>query len=146
MAEEERPVDPASGALSPDPLELGSYAVCDLTYDDAGQVVRVSTPAACRAQATDLICDFTYDERGLLHRCIDGGTSDPSATDTVTTECDYDLLGACVRCATLATGGIASPQTLLTYDGFHRLSSAADPMGNLTIFEYDNQGRVSTSV
>ncbi len=143
VADEERPVNPAPGALTPNPQELGSYAICNLTYDDAGQIVRVSTPAACRAQATDLACDFTYDERGLLHHCIDGGTGNPNA---VTTECDYDLLGDCVRSATLASDGVSSPQMLFTYDGFHRLASATDPMDNLTIFEYGNDGSVTTSV
>ena len=143
VAEEERPVNPAPGSLSPDPRELESYAICNLAYDDAGQIVRVSTPAACRAQATDLVRDFSYDERGLLQRCIDGGTGNP---DAVTTECDYDLLGSCVRCATLAPDGVSSPQTLFTYDGFHRLTSTTDPMDNLTIFEYGNDGSVTTSV
>ena len=141
IAEEDRPVD-GSGVLVPDTLGIENFAVCDLSYDNAGQLVRVATPAACRAQATDLACDFTYDERGLLRRCIEGGTG---GSNPVTTECDYDLLGACVRCATLADGG-TSPETLFSYDGFHRLASTTDALGNVTTLEYDNQGFVTTSV
>lgn len=141
VAEEERPVD-ASGVLTPDSLDLANFAIRDLTYDDAGQCVRVSTPAACRAQATDLACDFSYDERGLLHRCIEGGAGNAAA---VTSECDYDALGACVRCATLAAAGAISPEALFTYDSFHRLSAARDPMGNVATFAYDNRGSVTES-
>ena len=140
IAAEERPVD-ASGVLTPDSLGIDNFAVCDFTYDDAGQCVRVSTPAACRGQATDLACDFTWDERGLIHRCIEGGAGQPSS---VTTECDYDVCGALVRSATVATGLTAHEWTF-DYDGFHRPSSIIDPMGNETTLGYDNDGTVTRS-
>ena len=141
VAAEELPVDAAS-LLEPDPATLANFAVCDIGYNDAGQAVSLSTPAACRAQSVDQDCDFTYDERGLLHRCIAGGQGNPAA---VTTEFDYDSLGALTRCATLGSG-VASPETLYQYDGFHRLSSVTDPMGNVTTFDYANDGMVTRSV
>ncbi len=144
VAEEVRPVDGLS-SLDPGALGIENFDVCDFTYDDAGQLVRLSTPAVCRDQSSDLACAFSYDERGLLHRCIEGDTGDPKIAGTVTTECDYDSLGALVRCATIGAG-VASPTTLFTYDGFHRLTSTTDPMGNLTTYDYPNDGSVITSI
>jgi YD repeat-containing protein len=144
VAEEERPVD-GSSTLDPSSLGIENFMVCDFTYDDAGQLTRLSTPAVCRNQSSDLACAFTYDERGLLHRCIVGDTGDPKVAGTVTTERDYDSLGALVRCATLGSG-VAGPQTLFAYDGFHRLLSTTDPMGNIFTYDYANNGSVTTSV
>ncbi len=143
IAAEERPVNSPPAALAPAPSDLASYNVCDITLDNAGQVTRVSTPAACRGQATDLACDFTYTERGQLHRCIEGGLGTPGA---VTTEYAYDLVGATSRCTTLGDTPAASPQTLVSYDGFHRISSITDPMGNVVQYTYGNDGSVMTSV
>lgn len=135
VAKEDRPAADV-GLL---PLTVANYAVTDLAYDAAGQVVRLSTPAACRGQSSDAVVDVRYDERGLLHRCIAGGLELPGA---VTTEFDYDTLGALVREACIApTGG----STLYTYDGFHRPTSITDAMGNQVTFAYDETGRVTTS-
>lgn len=142
VATEERPVNSPPSALAPAAADLASYDVCDITLDNAGQVSRLSTPAACREQATDLVCDFTYTERGQLHRCIEGGLGTAGA---VTTEYQYDSRRAVVRC-TLVLSGVPSPQSLCTYDGFRRLSSVTDPMGNVTEYAYGNDGSVTTSV
>lgn len=139
IAAEERPTD-TTGLLEPDPLTIENFAVTDFTYDHAGQVVRASTPAVCRGQSADAVADLTYDERGLVHRVIAGGNGNP---DAVTTEYDYDTLGACVREACLAPDG---GETLYAYDGFHRLASVTDAMGNVAVHEYGNDGSVTTSV
>lgn len=138
VATEERPTD-TTGLLEPDPLTLENFAVTDFIYDDAGQVVRASTPAVCRGQSTDSVVDLTYDERGLLHHVVAGGLGTLGA---VTTEYDYDTLGACVREACLAPDG---GETLYAYDAFHRPSSIIDAMGNESVFTYDEAGRVTTS-
>ena len=140
VAEEARPVD-ASGAPAPDALGLENFDLADITYDAAGQVVRVSNAAGSQGLAARM-CDFIYDERGLPHRVIEGGAGTPGA---VTTECDYDALGAPVRLAIIAPG-VPAPETRYAYDGFHRLSSVTDAMGNTATFAYDDQGRVITSV
>ena len=145
IALEERPTD-TTGLLEPDPMTLANFAVTDFTYDHAGQVVRASTPAACRGQSTDAIVDLSYDERGFVHRCVAGGNGNPSG---VTIEYDYDRLGARVREACVSGSGGATTtlsQTLYTYDGFHRPSSITDAMGNRIIFDYGNDGYVTCSV
>jgi YD repeat-containing protein len=142
IATEERPVNSPPAALSPAPSDLANYDVCDITLDNAGQVTRLSTPAACRGQATDLACDFTYTERGQLHRCIEGGLGTAGA---VTREYQYDSVRLAVR-FTRVVSGIPCPQSLCTYDGFHRISSITDPMGNVTEYAYGNDGSVTTSL
>lgn len=141
VAVEERPAD-ASGLLVPDTLGIENFDVCDITRDPAGQIVSLSTPAACRMQAADEDCDFTYDERGLLHRCIAGGSGSPAS---VTTECDYDSVGAPVRHA-ITGAGVPGLETLHGYDSFHRLASITDAMGNVVSFSYANDGMVSCTL
>lgn len=128
-----------------DELSIGEFMVCDITYNPAGEVTRLSTPAACRNQATDRACTYSYDERGFLHRVHEGDTGNPGATGIVTTECDYDADGNLTRCATLVDGGI-SPECFYTYDGFHRPTSITDPMGNVATYTYANDGYVTCSI
>lgn len=141
VAIEERPVDAPAGLLTPASLGIENFAVTDRTYDDAGQVVRLSTPAVCRAQPVDYACDFSYDERGLLHRVVQGGVG---AASPVTTQYDYDSAGALVQ-VTAVDAASGNPSTSLVYDELHRLASINDPMGNVTTFEYDNKGFVTAS-
>lgn len=141
VAREELPADPGTATEVP-AGDLAKFAVCDFTYDAAGQCVRTTVPAACRNQASDRVCDYLWDERGLLHRCIEGGLG---TAGSVTTECDYDLLGSLVRCATVAPG-ITGPEILLSYDSFRRPSSVTDPMGNVTSCSYANDGTLTLSV
>lgn len=143
IAAEELPVDSPASALAPPAAALSRYDVCDITLDGAGQVSRLSTPAACRAQATDLACDFQYTERGQLHRCIEGGLGTATA---VTSEYAYDLVGATTRCTTLGDAPADSPQIQMSYDGLHRPSTITDPMGNVTEYAYGNDGSMTTSV
>ena len=142
VAMEARPVNSPASAIAPASSDLASYDVCDVTLNHAGEVVRVSTPAACRGQAEDLACDFIYNERGLLDRCVEGGTG---TSGSVTTEYQYDSLRAVVRCTTVVSG-LPSPTSVCSYDGFHRPSSVTDPMGNVTEYSYGNDGSVTASV
>lgn len=139
VAVEEGAVD-AGTLLTPDSLGIANFAVCDIEYDAAGQAVRMSTPAACRGQAEDLACDFSYDERGLLHRCVAGGTGNPAA---VTTELNYNSRGGITVLDKLKPG--AEVEILIGYDGFNRLHSVTDPMGNQLFHDYANDGSVTSS-
>jgi YD repeat-containing protein len=141
IAREERPVD-GSSTLDPATLGIENFSVTDISYDASGACVALSTPAACRAQASDAVTSFVLDERGLLHRCVEGGLGNP---DAVTTEYDYNPRGALTRVATIAAAGLSSPETLYTYDGFLRLSSVTDPMGNQSTFDYPQDGSVRAS-
>lgn len=141
IAEEERPVV-VTTELAPEPLGIGNFAVCDFTYNAAGDITRVSTPAACRGSTTDLVCDYQFDERGLLYRCIQGGLG---STSSIVDQIDYSAAGLPVRSARLV-GGAAVSELHCDYDGFHRLSSITDPMGNVVGFSYDSRGGITTEV
>ena len=149
IAEEERPVNASTAppVLDPEMLGIGSFAVVDFTLDDAGQCVRVSTPAACREQPTDAVCDYIFDERGKLFRGISGGIG---AVTSTTVQIDYDPDGAEVRATLLPSGpglpGTDNPTATCTWDGFHRLSTLTDPMGNVVTYAYDEQGYTTISV
>lgn len=140
VSSEERPVNPGASD-TPDSLGLGNFAACDLVRNDAGQIVKLSTPAACREQATDRTIDYEYDERGLLFRRAEGNTG---GSTPLSLQCDYDAKGRIVRTATLTTSP-TNPAETLGYDGFGRVSSVIDPMGNVSTFEYDNTGAVTAS-
>ena len=140
-AQEERPVAVTS-EITPDSLGIENFAVCDFTINSAGEISRVSTPAACRGATEDLVCDYQYDERGLLYRRIQGGLG---AAHAIVDQIDYSHAGLPVRSARLVSGAAVS-EMLCDYDGFHRLSSITDPMGNVVQFSYDSQGGVIREV
>jgi YD repeat-containing protein len=145
ITDEQRPVSPPATVLDPGTLGDENFAVCDFTYDDAGQCVRVATPAASRGQALPAVCDFDYDERGLLYRVTHGGRGNTIST---TQQLDYDALGACVTKSLLPSPGAPALEAItstFSYDGFHRLASSTDPMGNQTFYAYDAQGFVTIS-
>jgi YD repeat-containing protein len=144
MAEEIFPVafDPSSGIVDPATLGLENFSVIDITYGPDGRCARVSVPAASRDALEDAVCDFSYDERGLLHRTIYGGLG---STSSVTTECDYTPAGLVSRRAVVAPG-LSSPEVHFSYDGFHRVTSVIDPMGNETTYGYSRTGHVSVAV
>ena len=141
VADEERPVAVTS-ELTPDSLGIANFAVRDFTFNPAGEVSRVSTPAACRGATEDLVCDYQYDERGLVYRCIQGGLGAP---DAIVDQIDYSHAGLPVRSARLVSGAAVS-EMLCDYDGFHRLSSVTDPMGNVVQFSYDSRGGITREV
>jgi len=148
FAVEERPVSPpvAPPVFDPATAGLENFAGCNYGYDSAGQCVRVSTPAVCRAQSDDAVCDIVYDERGMLYRGISGGLG---ALVSVTTQCDYDARGSMVKATLVSAGGLPgtqNPSASCTFDGFHRLSSCTDPMGNKAVYDYDEQGFVTVSI
>jgi|GEM_PF-4602942 len=102
IADEERPVDAPTvpPVLDPAMLGISNFAVVDFTLDDAGQCVRVSTPAACREQATDAVCDYEYDELRRHYRSTSGGLGSITG---VTVQTDYDPAGAVIRRMLLPT-------------------------------------------
>jgi YD repeat-containing protein len=143
IAEEIFPVDfDPSSVVNPEDLGMENFSVLDISYGPDGRCARVSVPAASRQAWEDAVCDFTYDERRLLHRVIRGGAG---ADSSVTTECDYTPAGLVARRAVVAPG-LPSPEVHFNYDGFHRVTSVTDPMGNETVYGYSRTGHVSVSV
>ncbi len=140
---EQKPVNFPIATLVPTAVDLQSCDVCNYTLNAAGECIRVSKPAASIGQMVDLTCDYRFDERGLLFRSIEGGLG---TADAVTTECSYTMYGIMKACSTLADAPLVSPTVSCTYDGFRRLQSCTDEMGNVTECAYDNKGFVTCSV
>ncbi|MBP7949558.1 MAG: RHS repeat protein [Verrucomicrobiales bacterium] len=149
MASEQRPVD-AGVVVTPvnDPptLLLSDWSVCDFTYNDAGECVQARVPAASRGQNTAAVCLADYDERGFGWQCRTGLPGDPGGS---LVQLDYTPVGMVARCSLLPTQpppGVPPLETVLSYDGFQRLASVTDPMGNMTQCDYDEQGFTTVSV
>lgn len=152
LAVEQRPVD--AGAVTtpvgspPALVDLSEWAVYDFTWNDAGECVQCTVPAASRGQSTDRVCLGFYDERGNVWRTQDGLSGAPGSTRIQT---DYTPAGMVARRLLLPTlppppPAAPDPETVYVYDGFQRLSSVTDPMGNVTQYEYDDQGFTTISV
>lgn len=141
IADEERPVA-ATTETTPDSLGIANFAVLDFTYNAGGEVIRMSTPAACRGATSDLACDFQFDERGRLYQKIAGGGGSVGA---VTTRYDYHPSGQLQRITSLG-GSAGNPETNYAYDGFHRLASVTDPMGNQRVYLYGGRGEITQEV
>jgi len=143
MAKEQRPVFAPPAMLDPTPLGIGNFFTTDFAYDDAGQCIGVSNPAASRGQASDATCEASYDERGLPFQCTQGPIGDPSS---VVTQYDWDAAGACARRAELSSSGLPDRVTRFAYDSLHRLAKSTDAMGNVVRFDRDAQDLVTCSV
>lgn len=148
LATEQRPVNVPTTppVLDPSASGIENFAVTDLGYNDAGECVRVSTPAACRGQSADAVYECQFDERGYFYRGISGGLG---AVTTVTTQMDYDVIGAPVAISLLpssSAGGGEPLTTTCTWDAFHRLKSCISAMGVTTVYDHDDQGSTTCSV
>jgi RHS repeat-associated protein len=79
-----------------------------------------------------------YDERDLLWRTVRAEGGPDQSTD----QTDYDGDGNVVA---VRRGLEASPRvTTMAFDGFDRLTSRTDPMGNVTTYHYDAGGNVTS--
>ena len=142
-AREQKPVDFPVSTLVPTAVDLLSCDVCNYALNSAGECTRITTPAASIGQAVDLVSDYQYDERGLLFRCIEGGLG---TADAVTTECDYTHCGQTSHFRRVVAAPLVSPTVSCLYDGFRRLQTYTDEMGNVTDISYDNKGYATVSV
>lgn len=111
---------------------FGTFVKTETQYNANGGVSLTRSAAAVDgAQPTNVVRTLV-DERDLNYRVIDG-EGDPLAS---TTQFDYNGNRGVVR---LTTGvGSPSPHVVANaYDGFDRLISTTDPMGNVTTYAYD---------
>lgn len=138
----------SSPVLAPPMIAEADYAITDFTYNDAGECIECRVPAASRGQSTDRVCRTFFDERGMEWKSQDGLTGTPGSTIIQT---DYTPDGMVARRLLLPTlppppPVAPNPEVTFTYDGFQRLASRTDPMGNVTQYEYDDQGFTTISV
>ncbi|MBL9114551.1 MAG: RHS repeat protein [Verrucomicrobiaceae bacterium] len=124
-------------------LGLSNFSVSVLTFDAIGACVESRCPAACIDQPNDIVVACSYDERGLPFECVEGAAGTPSA---IKTRFDYSPACDVTRCTVVGGPTGSDVVTTCAYDGFRRLHSCVDPMGNEEQFDYDSEGYVTCSL
>ena len=100
-------------------------------YDGNDQCVQVLGGDAVSGADPHQTVAYEYDERGLLFREIGA----PGSGNSPTNEFAYDPNGQTARVNKVEA--VVLKQKTFAYDGFGRLASATDEMGNQTICFYD---------
>ncbi|UCC29379.1 MAG: hypothetical protein JSU86_14400 [Phycisphaerales bacterium] len=120
-------------------LPEGEFITTEYEYDENRNRTLVRYGEAVEGRQPYNMVRTLYDERDLVFREI-RAEGDP---DQSTTQYDYDGN----RNRTRVSRGLEDilRVTDYTYDGYDRLVSSLDPMGNVTTYHYDaNHNRVST--
>lgn len=113
-------------------LPPGQFVISETSYDaDGGLTLTRSGVAVDGTQPTNVVRTL-YDERGLAYRII-SAEGDPNQSIT---QFDYDGNRNVIRQTVGADTG--SPRvTVNNFDGYNRLRTMTDPMGNVTVHQYD---------
>jgi len=124
-------------------VEPGRFIVTEYGYDGNRNRTVTRFGEATAGRQPNNVVQMLYDERDLPFREIRGA----GGADQSTTQFDYDPNGNRVRVA----HGLEDPDgahvTSSTYDGYNRLFSMTDLMGNVTSHHYDASGnRTNTLV
>jgi len=116
-------------------LPLSEFVTTELEYDANRDVALVRFGEAVSGADPDNVCAIFVDERCLILRVVSGPGSPEQSTD----EWDYDGNGNVVR----HRSGVESVPVRLrqgAFDGYDRLVSTTDPMGNVSEYTYDANG------
>lgn len=117
-------------------VEEGRLIVTEYAYDGNRNLTEIRKGEATSGRQPANVVRFEYDERDLLFWEIRA----PGTPDQSTTQYDYDGNKNLIR---VIQGLEADPRiTELTYDGYDRLVALRDPMGNETLFNYDENGNL----
>ena len=116
--------------------DRAQFIVTEYEYDADGNQTLVRQPEAVNGHQPASLIQRLYDERNLLYREVRA----PGNAAQSTTQTDYDGNGNIVRTwqGLEDTGAVRS--TTSFFDGFNRLVSRTDPMGNLATNRYDPDG------
>jgi RHS repeat-associated protein len=117
-------------------VEPGQFIVTEYAYDGNRNLTEIRKGEATAGRQPANIVRFEYDERDLLFREIRA----PGTPEQSTTQYDYDGNKNLIR--VIQGLEAASHITELTYDGYDRLVAVRDPMGNETLFNYDENGNL----
>ena len=132
-----------NATLGPNDLTCGAMPAAEsitteYEYDANRNATLVRFGEATNGNDPSNIVRTLYDERDLVFE----ETRAPGSADQSTTRFDYDGNSNVTR-STQGTEDTVAPRiTLLSYDGYDRLTTSTDPMGNVTSFHYDANGNV----
>jgi len=124
-----------------DEVDAGHSMVTEYEYDANRNRTLLRKGEATSGDDPDNVVAMAYDERDLLFREIRA----PGSAEQSTEQYDYDGNRSRVR----TTSGLeGTPRvTEQVYDGYDRVVSRTDPLGNVTTYHYDaNANRTSTLV
>ncbi len=137
-AEERAPVQLADSSLSCSSFPAGTAILSRCSYDENRNRRLVESPEAVNGNKPADAVATLYDERDLVFetiRCPD----DPALRSA--TQTDYDLNGN----VWVVRVGLDDPEeqaSFFVHDGYGRLVSTTDPMGNVTTRHYDANGNL----
>lgn len=129
--------DVPPGQLDGAGLPASEFVIVEHEVDNVGRLVRTRSGEATRGVQLDAVVACQYDERGLLYRCVRGA----GGVHVSTEQHDYDAGGNLVRHHTGLEAGARI--THWTHDGFDRVHTVTDPMGNIVTLEHDANGNVT---
>lgn len=148
----------AQGVLQPNPWLTSSYEfdalnqvtreereidgsnsiVVELDYDANRRLILVRKGEATNGNDSDNVVRHQYDERNLPWRTTQGYGSPAESTQQHDYDGNHNLVAVSV-------GLQSNPRVhSATYDGYGRVTSAVDPMGNVHSFVYDAHSHVTT--
>ncbi|MHC4443652.1 MAG: DUF6531 domain-containing protein [Planctomycetota bacterium] len=118
-------------------VPAGEFITTDYKYDANRNRTLVRYGEATKGTQPNNMVQTEYDERDLVYRVVRApGVPGPGGQST--DQVNYDGNGNVVS----TRQGIESAPRITnrTYDGFNRLKTTTDPMGNVTGFTYDANG------
>jgi RHS repeat-associated protein len=115
-------------------LPASEFITNEYEYDDNRNLVLTRHGEAAEGRQPFNVEARICDERGMLYREIRA----PGAPEQSTVQYDYDRN----RNRRTVHSGLESGEhlTVNTFDGYNRLTSTSDPMGNVTTYHYDPNG------
>jgi len=117
-------------------LPDAEFAPFEYGYDANRNVTLMRSGEAAEGRQPNNTVGLSYDERDLVFLVVRA----PGDTAQSTAQLDYDGNGNTKR----VKGGLEDAPGVrtsdFTYDGFNRLMSATDPMGNVSEYHYDPNG------
>ncbi len=143
------PTDPANCPVGPNTCLFTGAPTClglpdsefifnEYEYDASDNLIRLRPGEAANGNQPEAELALEYDERDLLFWLVRGDSSlEPSSTFH-----DYDLNGNLIR----RNSGTEGVSRLYEYvwDGYDRLESTLDPMGNEILYGYDERHNLTS--
>jgi len=138
MCEEAGSYDVPAGQYTCAGLPDSEFVVTEYAYDANGNRILVREGEAVNGNQPNNVVITAYDERDLVFQEIRAS----GAPEQSTTQVDYDANQNRTR---VSQGLEDNPRiTQYVYDGYNRVVSKTDPMGNVETYQYDpNDNRVS---
>ena len=120
------------------PITNSTFASRELEYDGGDNLVMYYDGEAVNGADSTNVTKYEYNSRDLLVKETAGfGGASPLVKEAL-----YDEKGR-IQEAITNPGGSQAQTYHIDYDGFDRITSYSDPMGNEFHFEYDNNNNVT---